>query len=435
MSEAQPSDGSDRPSADPSPAPPPKGALGIIFLIVFMDLLGFGIIIPLLPFYVPGYEENALKVTLLFSIYSICQFVRAPILGMISDRHGRKPVLTFSQVGSAAGYLLLAVAGHMNPAEAGAAVLAVVYVSRIIDGFTGGNISTAQAYVSDVTTPENRAKGMGVLGAAFGIGFTLGPAIGGVLGHFHPSLPAYFAAAFSLLAAVLTHLKLPESRPSGPTEAEAWLHPSRFAPVLRRPVLVQLLTISFFSMAAFVMMEATIALFLHDRFGYDKLGVGAFFAFAGLVISVVQGGLIGRLTKRFGDWSLAILGPLLVAAGMAGFTATVWYASLPLLLLAGAFNATGRSLQQPTVSSLLSKFSDPRDHGVVFGLYHGLLSLARVAGPLMAGVAFHWLRGTGQFIVAAVIVVAMSVWTLMLRQPAPHEAKEEARAEAALEPG
>jgi MFS family permease len=428
MSEAEPL------SYESAKPEPPRGALGIIFLIVFMDLLGFGIIIPLLPFYVPGYRDNALKVTLLFSIYSICQFFGAPILGLISDRHGRKPVLTLSQVGGAVGYLLLALATQVHWQTAGT-MLTIVYVSRVISGFTGGNISTAQAYVSDVTTPENRAKGMGVLGAAFGIGFTFGPAIGGILGSVNKSLPAYFAAGFGLLAAVLTQVLLPESRPSAPAEAEAWLHPSRFTPIIRRPVLVQLLGISFFTMAAFVMMESTLALFLNDRFGFSERAVGGFFAFAGLVISVVQGGLIGRLTKRFGDWPLAILGPLMVAVGMAGFTASAWYAWIPLLFVASAFNATGRSLQQPTVSSLISKFSNPRDHGVVFGLYHGLLSLARVAGPLVAGFAYHLLRGTGQFVVAAGIVIVTSAWTLALRQPAPHEARAEAVGEAALEPG
>ena len=422
-------------AAAPAPAAgPPKGALGIIFLIVFMDLLGFGIIIPLLPFYVPGYDGNPLKVTLLFSIYSICQFIGAPVLGMISDRVGRKPVLTFSQIGSAVGYVILAAATQFDWGSAGV-VLFLVYASRIIDGFSGGNISTAQAYVSDVTTAENRAKGMGVLGAAFGVGFTLGPAVGGLLGHVHPSLPAYFAAGFSLLAAALTHWRLPESRPRGPAEASAWLHPSRFVPILQRPALAQLLAISFFTMAAFVMMESTIALFLDKVFGYKKLGVGAFFAFTGLVIVVVQGGLIGRLTKRLGDWPLAITGPLLVAAGMLAFTATAWQAALPLLLLAGAANATGRSLQQPTMSSLISKFSDPRDHGVVFGLYHGLLSLARVLGPLLAGLTYEHVRHTGQFITAAGIALAMGVWTLALRRPTPAEAKPEAAAEAALEPG
>jgi DHA1 family tetracycline resistance protein-like MFS transporter len=285
-----------------SPAPP-KGALGIIFLIVFVDLLGFGIIIPLLPRYIPDFTEHPLKVTLLFSIFSICQFVGAPILGALSDRVGRRPVLVISQFGSAFGYLLLAIATTVeweNPATR----LWLVYISRIIDGFTGGNISTAQAYVSDVTTPQNRAKGMGLLGAAFGIGFTAGPFLGGVLGHYDVSWPAYAATAFSTVAAVLTFLYLKESRVHKPTEAEVWLHPSRFVPILRRPVLVQLLVISFFVMAAFIMMESTITMFLDVRFGYKEKQVGLFFGFIGLVIVIVQGGLIGRLTKKLGEWLL-----------------------------------------------------------------------------------------------------------------------------------
>src|SRR5688500_131819 len=190
-------------NATPPDDAAPKGALGIIFLIVLIDLMGFGIIIPLLPFYVPGYRENALKVTLLFSVFSMCQFIGAPVLGMLSDRYGRRPVLVLSQVGSAAGYVLLGVAttlgqrGTITPEL----MLALVYVSRVIDGFTGGNISTAQAYVSDVTTPANRAKGMGVLGAAFGLGFCLGPFLGGTLGHYDKAWPAYVAAALCAVAA------------------------------------------------------------------------------------------------------------------------------------------------------------------------------------------------------------------------------------------
>src|ERR671914_2403212 len=182
--------------ATATPDGPPKGAMGVIFLIVLIDLLGFGIIIPLLPRYVPDYQTNPLKVTLLFSVYSICQFLGAPILGLMSDRFGRRPVLAVSQVGSAAGYVMLAVATRF-PAH----TLLLVYLSRIIDGFSGGNISTAQAYVGDVTTPQTRAKAMGMLGAAFGIGFSIGPALGGVLGHYNVSLPAYVAAALSLVAA------------------------------------------------------------------------------------------------------------------------------------------------------------------------------------------------------------------------------------------
>ena len=414
--------------------PPPKGALGVIFLIVFVDLLGFGIIIPLLPRYIPNFTEHPVKVTLLFSIFSICQFVGAPILGALSDRVGRRPVLVISQFGSAFGYLLLAVATAVeweNPATR----LWLVYLSRVIDGFSGGNISTAQAYVSDVTTPQNRAKGMGMLGAAFGIGFTAGPFLGGVLGHYDVSWPAYAAAALSFGAAVLTFLLLKESRTHKPTEAEVWLHPGRFAPIFRRPVLVQLLAISFFIMASFVMMESTVTMFLDERFGFKEKKVGLFFGFIGLVIVIVQGGLIGRITKRLGEWTPAVGGCVLVAAGMAAFTVTAFKPLLWVLLLAGAVNAAGRSLQQPTISSLLSKFSDPRDHGVVFGLFHGLGSLARVFGPIVAGLAYPLVNHSGQFITAGLIALAMAFWTAALRQPAPGEATPEAVKEAALEPG
>lgn len=416
------------PQHDDSPGPP-KGALGAIFLIVFVDLLGFGIIIPLLPRYVPNFTENPVKVTLLFSVFSVFQFVGAPILGALSDRYGRRPVLIVSQFGSAFGYLLLAFATQFSFSPS--TTLALVYLSRIIDGFTGGNISTAQAYVSDVTTPQNRAKGMGLLGAAFGIGFTAGPFLGGMLGL----KAAYAAAALSAAAATLTYFRLPESRTHRPTEAETWLHPSRFVPILRRPVLVQLLAISFFIMASFVMMESTITMFLDVKFGYKEKQVGLFFGFIGLVIVIVQGGLIGRITKKFGEWTPAIGGCLLVALGMAAFSVTAFQPLLWVLLLAGAVNAAGRSLQQPTISSLLSKFSDPRDHGAVFGLFHGLGSLARVFGPIVAGFTYPLLNHAGQFVTAGVIAVATAVWTASLRQPAPGDARPEAITEAALEVG
>jgi DHA1 family tetracycline resistance protein-like MFS transporter len=434
--------------AEPAPldqttplAEPPKGALAIIFFIVLMDLLGFGIIIPLLPFYVPDFERHPMRVTALFAVYSICQFIGAPILGLISDRFGRRPVLALSQVGSTLGYILLAIAAF-NWADPMTRLI-LVYASRIIDGFTGGNISTAQAYVSDVTTPANRAKGMGVLGAAFGIGFSMGPAVGGLSAHYLSlSAPGWIAAALSLTAAIITFARLPESRSHAPVDAENWLHPSRFMPVLRKPVLVQLLAIGFCVMGAFVMMESTITLFLNKTFGWGERGVGFYFLFAGLIIIAVQGGMIGRLTKRFGDWPLCIAGPFMVAAGMAGLVAVAYVLpsmgfglALAILMIGGATNATGRSFQQPTLSSLLSKFSDRDEQGLVFGLYHGLSSLARVAGPVVAGLAYPFLRNTGQFLLAGVIAVAMGFWTSSLWKRAGSAAKENAGAEVAVDVG
>ncbi len=403
---------------------PPRGAIGIIFLIVLLDLMGFGIIIPLLPFYIKDPEANPLKVTLLFSVYSICQFIGAPILGAISDRKGRKPVLAFSQIGSAVGYGLLGIATQSGMHFSVGAALTLVYLSRVIDGFTGGNISTAQAYISDVTTPANRSRAMAAIGAAFGLGFSVGPFLGGVLGHYSVSLPAYVAAGFSLLAAVMTFARLPESRVHKPVDIEAWLHPSQFKPVLRRPVLVQLLMIGFVTMAAFVMMESTVGIFLKQRFSYDQRQVGWFFGFIGLIILIVQGGVLRRIAKGKYDWIMAVSGPLLVTIGMGVYAATAFVPALWILLIAGALNATGRSLQGPTLSSLLAQHSGRDEQGVTFGLYNGLSSLARVFGPIVAGLAYPYIRNAGPFVVAGVISAAGAVWTMGLSRRARLEVDE-----------
>jgi DHA1 family tetracycline resistance protein-like MFS transporter len=402
----------------------PKGALRIIFFIVFMDLLGFGIIIPLMPRYVPDYQNHVFKVTLLFSVYSICQFIGAPILGLLSDRHGRRPVLVFSQLGSVVGYVLLGFATHFSAHYA----LILIYVSRVIDGFSGGNISTAQAYVSDVTTPKDRAKGMGMIGAAFGIGFSVGPAIGGLLGSHHVSWPAYAAGMMSLAAAIQTWRKLPETRHDKPVEAEVWLHPSRFLPLFRNPILAQFLAIGFVTMAGFVMMETTMVLFLGRWFGFSVARTGYYFAYIGVIILIVQGRLIGPLAKRFGEWPLAILGPLFIAAGMAGLTRTAFTPLLSLLLLSGALNAIGRSLQTPTLTALLSRYADKSEQGIAFGLFHGLGSLARFAGPIVAwwGYEYVYKRNTGQFLIAGAIAVSIASWTLLLSRAAGSPAGEPA---------
>lgn len=409
------------PASPQASEPPPKGALAAIFLIILVDFLGFGLIIPNLPFYIPDYENHPLQVTLIFSIFSICQFIGAPILGALSDRYGRRPVLIFSQLGSAAGYILLGIATlpHWSPTTR----LVLVYLSRVIDGFTGGNVSTAQAYISDVTPPQDRAKGMGLIGAAFGIGFCVGPFLGGILGQYDRTWPAYAAAILAAAAALQTYLKLPESKTHQPTESQLWLHPSVFKPVLKNPIVFQFLMISFLSMAAFVMMEATIGIYLAKTYNWpnEKIAsrnTGLFFAYVGIIIALVQGGLIRRLMKRGNEWPWAIIGPVLVGVGLFMFSWTAWLPAIWLLAVAGLINATGRSLQQPTVSSLMSKHSDPREQGVVFGLYWGLSSLARVFGPILAGVTYPLWRNTGPFWTSGVIVLIAAAWTAALKSQA-----------------
>jgi DHA1 family tetracycline resistance protein-like MFS transporter len=403
---------------------PPRNALRIIFFIVFMDLLGFGVIIPLMPIYARQFNASPLEVTLLFAIYSACQFIASPILGAMSDRFGRRPVLILSQIGSAVGYLLLGVVTQ-HPWHAAKLGLLLVYLSRVIDGFSGGNISTAQAYIADVTTPQSRSHGMAMLGVAFGVGFAAGPALGGIFGEHHASWPAYIAAVFSGIAALLTFLKLPESNVHKPSEAELWLHPSTFAPVLRNPAIFQLLLVGFLAMAAFVMMESSIVMFLADRFHWGPRYASWFFAYSGVIIIIVQGRLFRPLVKAFGEWNLAIIGPLLVAAGMGFYIEAGLRPLLTILFVAGALNAAGRSLWQPSFTTLLSKFTNPRQQGIVFGLFQGLGSLARVAGPIVAGLVYNPKLGIGPFIAAAIILLVLDGWSLILRTRHPLPTAEE----------
>ena len=422
-----------RPILDYAP-PLRRCGVALMYFIVFLDLLGFGIIIPLLAFLVPEMKEHPLKVTALFAIYSACQFIGAPILGLMSDHLGRRPVLALSQAGSAAGYLLLAAAGfHWNSPVT---VLSLLYISRVIDGFTGGNISTAQAFISDNTSPAERSKAMGMLGAAFGLGFVIGPAAGGLLGKINHTLPGFFAAALSALAAILSMITLPRTPPRGPTDAEAWLRPGRFVPILKHPVIGQLMAIGFIVMCAYVTMESTMALYLNELFGWKEFHVGMFFVYVGVIIVIVQGKFTAPLTRIFGEWTLCGVGPLLVTVGTLGYCMTAWHSTVSLLLLAGAFNSVGRCVQMPAYSSLLSKFTRRDEQGAVFGLFHGLSSLARVVGPIAAGVCYSHLRHTGQYLMASCLTLIVAVWIYFLRQPPPVESppnNAQPEAEAALE--
>lgn len=398
---------------EPLTPEPPKGSLFIIFLIAVTDFMGLGILVPNLQFYIPDYQKNPLAVTLLFSVYALSQFVAAPVLGAISDRYGRRPVLVFSQCGSVAGYLVLALATQFHWPSV-AVTMALVYAARIIDGISGGNISTAQAYVSDVTTAQTRAKGMGLLGAAFGIGFSFGAGLGGLLGEVHLSLPAYVAAAFSATAAIQTFLRLPESRIHKPAESGVWLHPSSLKPVLRQPVLVGLVGVGFLSMSAYLMMDSTIGLYLNKTMGATQGKLGLYFVFVGLVIIGIQGGLIGRLTKRFGEWKLCIAGLVLSGLGMAGFIAIQYWPGVLMVGLMGMIGALGRSLQQPTLSALVSHSSNPKEQGLAFGLFHGTSSLARVVGPVIAGLTYEQ-HPNLCYAAGGAVLASAGVWTAVLR--------------------
>jgi MFS family permease len=328
---------------------------------------------------------------------------------------------------------------HWDNASTG---LAVLFVARVIDGISGGNLSVAQAFVSDVTGPKERTGGMAMLGAAFGIGFAAGPAIGGLLGEISPALPAIAGAACALTAAILTWTRLPDTRrrPAEPhlppPIVDEFAEPTQEAPrtlftlsrdklmpIVRNRLLLQLILIWSLAMFAFVILESIFAVFAEARFDFGPAQVGGFFALAGVTIVLVQGLLVGRLSRRFGDWPLVVAGPTLVAAAMCLLIVASQLGILSLVYLSGILNSAGRSLLNSTLSALVSRTADPDRQGVTFGVYHGVGSLARVAGPLAAGALFE-VGITLPFGLAAVLAASAAVWLLMLalRRAAPRPA-------------
>src|SRR2546421_7427041 len=283
-----------------------RSPLLVIFVTVFIDLVGFGIVIPVLPFYVEGtkFHASTNMVGLLFASYSVMQFIFTPILGRLSDRYGRRPILLISLLGTCVGFLILGFA----------TTLWMLFVGRIIDGISGGNISTAQAYIADVTTKENRAKGMGLIGAAFGLGFVFGPAIGGVLSRWGINVPFVFAGSLALANAILLYFTLPETvTPDHPARVSAASGRGlkQLIDSLKQPRLGFVLTIYFLSIVAFSIMTTSFSLFMMFRLGYDAWHNGWIFAFVGIVSAIIQGGLIGKAVKLFGEPWLIITGALL----------------------------------------------------------------------------------------------------------------------------
>jgi DHA1 family tetracycline resistance protein-like MFS transporter len=377
--------------------------IGIVFLIVFMDLVGFGIVSPILPLYAEEYGPSPVVFGLLMASFSIMQFVAAPILGRLSDRVGRRPVLLVSLLGSALGYVLFGIAGSLG----------VLFASRIIDGISGGNISTAQAVIADITGPEDRAKGMGIIGAAFGLGFILGPAIGALLVTVATWLPGIGAAVASLVAFVLVLTRLPETLDTD-TRREARRHPlnlGSLAETLSHPLVGLCLLMVFFTIFAFANFETTFAQFAKLRFAYSTSTIAWLFVYAGVLGAIVQGGLVGKLAKRFGEVRLIIAGTLLsfLALGLLPYAPTRG----PLLVILAVL-ALGQGIAHPSLSAFTSKQVAPDEVGGVMGVYQGMSSLARIIGPfwgevVYGAIGFAWPFRTGSvfmLLAAGVAVIA-----------------------------
>jgi multidrug resistance protein len=351
-----------------------RAQLGIIFLTIFIDLVGFGIVIPVLPRYAEHFGASPWQIGWLVGIFSLAQFICSPLWGQLSDRIGRKPVLIISTIGTALGFFMM---GWAN-------TLLILFVARLIDGISGGNIGTAQAYIADISAPEERSKRMGLIGAAFGLGFIFGPAIGGwTATHYGWGAPMLVAAVMAVVNAILVMAILPESLPpekrqKGPKER---LFPDLFDHVEKRTYLTVIATY-FLMIAGFSLMTSLFALFLFHRYDLDAKSTGNILALIGLIGAFIQGGLIGRLSKRFGDGHLASAGALLLGAG---FVVLPFTSNVGTMIGASILVAIGNSMMMPTLSAISSRSAESAWQGRALGVMQSAGSLARWIGPTVAG--------------------------------------------------
>jgi len=378
-----------------------RSPLALMALTVFIDFAGFGLVLPLLPFWAERLGAGPVGVGLIVTVYALAQMLFTPLLGALSDRYGRRPVILISLLIEALGFALAALAGS----------LPLLLVARFIGGLGASNIGSAQAVVSDVTPPEGRARGMGLIGAAIGLGFVVGPALGGLLAPLGATLPFWAAMSIALANALLVLALLPETRKRGAVSAaEQTSQPQKFAlfagwHTLRRlPAVTRLVAINLLFTIAFTAMETVFPLFSQRVFGWTAQQNGLIFTYVGVIIVVMQGGLVGQLVKRFGEKALLLGGLALLAVGLAllPFSTT-----LAALLLALGLLSVGNGAVSPASSALLSFASPVEAQGETLGLSQGVGSLGRIVGPLAAGSFFAlgirlpFLAGAALLLVAA----------------------------------
>ncbi|HQW67579.1 MAG TPA: MFS transporter [Gemmatimonadales bacterium] len=383
------------------PTPPARSAIPIVVATVFVDVIGFGMILPLLPSYAARLGGSPAAIGLLVASYSAMQFVLAPLWGRASDMFGRRPVLLIGLAGSVASYLVFAWADS----------LPLLLLSRVLDGGSGATINVAQAYLADETTPEKRTKAMGVVGAAFGLGFIVGPILGGITASIGTTLPGLVAAAITAANLVMAWLLLPESvrRVATPGVPEAPLAWRGLAP----PV-----TVLFLATLAFSVMYVVFPLYGEARFGASRSTVGYWFAFVGLATAIVQGGLLGRLVARFGEAGVARLGALLMAvgfvlvppAGEAAAPGALFYGALTLL-------GAGFGMAGPSMIGLASRRAAATVQGRTLGVTQSASSLARIVGPIVAGLVMQASSDGGAFQFSALMAaVALVVAATTLKR-------------------
>ena len=381
-----------------------KASLAIVFLTVFIDLLGFGMVLPLLPAYAAQFtvDEAGWTIGLLMSSFSAMQFLFAPVWGRISDRIGRRPVLMIGLAGSVVFYTVFGIAAMQRS-------LWLLFVSRIGAGISGATISTAQAYIADATGLEGRTRGMALIGAAFGLGFTFGPLIGAAAlfaseDHGASPWPGYAAAALSAVAFVLAAVKLPESlRPDSASAAHHLVDVRAFGEALKTPSILLLLVTSFVSVMSFANFESTLSLLLKDTkngFGFSYEQVLLAFAYVGLVLTFAQGFLVRRLAKRLPESVLATTGACVSIAGFLTLAWSVSSASFAWLMVGLFVEVTGFSFMTPSIQSLISRRSDPNRQGGILGVGQSASAMARIVGPVV-GIRLFYVGATLPFLMAA----------------------------------
>jgi predicted MFS family arabinose efflux permease len=369
-----------------------RGRVGVIFLTVLIDLIGFGIIIPILPYYSQRFGANALGFGVLMGAFSGMQFVATALLGRWSDRVGRRPIILATTVINAAGYIMFAFAPSFG----------VLLIARLVSGFAGGNISAAQAYIADVTTSAERSKGMGMIGAAFGIGFTLGPAIGGIAGHYWgPTGPGLVAAGLSLGNFVLAYRILPESlREEHRTATQFWPF-GRLAEAFRNARLRPLLIVWALAPFAFAGYTVALPLFANTTFGWHERDLGFLFTVIGVTAALVQGWLFGRLVRLTGDRALLILGLFGMAAAIV---AVPFLSGVPVLYGWTVVLSFSQSVFAPAATGMVSVLAGPAEQGTVLGVAQSLSALGRLLGPVATGALYDRAGPMTAFVGAAAVM-------------------------------
>ena len=376
-------------------------ALIALMLVVFINLVGFGVVVPLLPFFARAMNAAEWQVTLVFAAYSMGQFIGEPFWGRLSDRIGRKPVLLVTILFNVAGYFALAFAPNVW----------VAIVVRLITGFGAGNISTVQAYIADVTPPEKRSSRMGLIGAAFGLGFIVGPGLGGLLTHAEQGrlgfqIPLFVAGALAAVAALCVMLFLRESRTHAPPAQSPW---AAMGDALNNPAISRVLLVSLIYMGGFSGMEAAFGLWAEARFGWGAPQVGWCFMCVGIVSAFSQATLTGRLARRFGEANMLTFGVLLFGAMLALQTVNTNQWLVPVLMGIGTF---GMSMAMPNISSIISQASPPGRQGSMLGLNMAASSGARVIGPIIAGVTYSSLGHNWPFLMGAALTIPAAIVAL-----------------------